>query len=376
MKTRRSFLTAMLAAGAAFPGRWLAAQEPSRPADPPPESSRLSLRSLLTLELPDAPNVPTQTLGGMQFWSDRLLFHQWRIQRNVLTGHCRLLDGEGVRHAWGSFDACRRQLDDIRRQRELPPMSGRVVIALHGLIRTRNSTGSLCQYLAERLDAPVLTFGYASTRAGVADHADSFASVIEHLEGVERIDLVAHSLGNIVIRHWAGDRIRAALALPKDEIPTADATAVASRIVGARLGRCVMIAPPNQGSRRAELWADQWAFQATMGQAGAELARDWPDLKKRLACPPCEFGIIAGCRGDGAGWKDYLAGDDDGTVSVAGTRLAGAADFATVCARHTFIMDEPLVQEYAGNFLEHGYFVSAQARQPILADGENEPLLR
>ncbi|MGQ9575532.1 MAG: hypothetical protein ACUVUC_09450 [Thermoguttaceae bacterium] len=39
------------------------------------------------------------TLGGKQFWADELLFHQWRIQRNVLTGHCRLLVGRKLMRA-------------------------------------------------------------------------------------------------------------------------------------------------------------------------------------------------------------------------------------------------------------------------------------
>ena len=33
--------------------------------------------------------VPMPTMGGIQFWGDELCFHGWRIQRNVLTGHCR-----------------------------------------------------------------------------------------------------------------------------------------------------------------------------------------------------------------------------------------------------------------------------------------------
>ena len=38
--------------------------------------------------------IPLPTMGGKQFWADELFFHQWRIQRNVLTGHYRLLDGK------------------------------------------------------------------------------------------------------------------------------------------------------------------------------------------------------------------------------------------------------------------------------------------
>src|SRR5437764_11506322 len=70
------------------------------------------------------PNVATPTLGGMQFWGDKLFFHQWRIQRNVFTGHCRLLDADLRRHAWGSFAQCQAKLEEIKRTGKLPPMQG------------------------------------------------------------------------------------------------------------------------------------------------------------------------------------------------------------------------------------------------------------
>ena len=54
------------------------------------------------------------TLGGKQFWADELFFHQWRIQRNVLDGHCRLLDENNLRHASGTFDECRAALEQIK----------------------------------------------------------------------------------------------------------------------------------------------------------------------------------------------------------------------------------------------------------------------
>src|SRR5687767_9210321 len=51
-------------------------------------------------------NVSSPTFGGKQFWNDELVFHDWRVQRNVISGHCRLLDDQNVRRAWGEFDEC------------------------------------------------------------------------------------------------------------------------------------------------------------------------------------------------------------------------------------------------------------------------------
>ena len=91
-------------------------------------------------------------------------------------------------------------------------------------------------------------------------------------------------------------------------------------------------------------------------------------MKDRLATPTCEFAIIAGGKGDNQGWKTTLPGDDDGTVSVATTRLAGARDFIVVPRGHTFIMNAPEVKEYTVRFIEKGHFISAEKRRPIVKE--------
>ena len=73
--------------------------------------------------------------------------------------------------------------------------------------------------------------------------------------------------------------------------------------------------------------------------------------------------LPAGRSGDGS--NPLLEGDDDLVVSVNETRLAGARDFVTVPVLHTFLMDDAKVHEYVLRFLQHGYFLSEQQRQPI-----------
>ncbi len=349
-------------------------------ATPPSQATPMSEPDANPRENPvDAarPNLQSATLGGKQFWGDELVFHGWRIQRNVYTGHCRLLDAEDVRHTWGSFEACQAELARIRAEQKLPPMRGRVVLVLHGLIRTRSAMLPLADYLQEHLPTAieaianqttgagelptsepeplkVITISYPSTRAEVARHASELASVIKNLgPEVTRIDFVAHSLGNIVVRHYL-----------------ADCLAAQGRI-DPRLHRMVMIAPPNRGSLRAMEWSDNPLFKLAMGSAGQELSIRWEQLQQHLATPPFPFAIIAGAKGDGVGWKDYLPGDDDACVSVATTRLAGAADFTTVPVKHTFIMNDRRVQEYTARFLAAGYLKSPDQMCPVVDEGNN-----
>ena len=148
------------------------------------------------------PTLTPPTLGGKQFWADELFFHGWRIQRNVLDGGYRLLDEKNHRHASGSFEQCRERLEEIKRKRNLPPMSGKAVIVLHGLIRSRSSMSNLCDYLHRRGRYQVFNVTYPSTREPIARHAEGLKRIVENLDGVEEINFVGHSLGNIVVRKY------------------------------------------------------------------------------------------------------------------------------------------------------------------------------
>jgi pimeloyl-ACP methyl ester carboxylesterase len=302
---------------------------------------------------------PMPTWGGKQFWSDELFFHQWRIQRNALTGHCRLLDERDLRHAWGTFDQCQAVLEQIKRQQHLPRMCGKAVVVLHGLVRSRATMEPLCRYLRERGGYQVFNLSYASSRCDIAQHAQSLRQVIKHLDGIEEINFVGHSMGNIVIRHYLGD-----LARQRPEMQSAGDTAADRRAV-ARFHRFVMLGPPNHGAQLAETFADNGLFQGIAGEAGQQLGREWPELEKRLATPDFEFAVIAGGTGKTRGYNPLLPGDNDGLVSVETTKLADARDFAVLPALHSFIMNDEKAQAYVLHFLKYGCFVSEIGRHPI-----------
>jgi hypothetical protein len=231
-------------------------------------------------------------------------------------------------------------------------MKKKVVLVLHGLIRSRDSMAGLAEFLAEQDDYTVLNLAYASTRLSIAEHAAALQRLMTRLDGVDEINFVAHSMGNLVIRHLIGDQLIAARGLGIDP----------------RIHRIVMLAPPNSGADLAKRFQNNVVFRVLFGKSGQQLGKQWKDLSDRLAVPPCEFGIIAGGAGDGEGRNPLLTGDDDLVVTVEETRLRGARDFVVVPALHTFLMDDPKVRQYTKRFLEHGYFVSEAERRPIAVD--------
>jgi hypothetical protein len=136
-----------------------------------------------------------------------------------------------------------------------------------------------------------------------------------------------------------------------------------------RIKRIVMLGPPNNGSQIAVTFKDNPLLDLVWGQSTKELAADWKNVSRRLAVPQCEFGIVAG----NGGANPLLTGNDDLVVSVAETRLAGARDFCLVPVVHTALMTDSRVKELTLRFLEHGYFVSEEARQPITAETATRP---
>lgn len=293
-------------------------------------------------ELAARPNVKQRTLGGAQFWTDQLHVQGWRIQRNVLTKTSRVLDGDDVRHAWGTSEQCAVAFDRIRQQRNLKPAAGKVVIALHGLVRTRRSMDGLCEFLDKKGGFTTINMSYASARDSIENHAKALASVVDGLDPAAEIYLVAHSMGNLVIRHFLAD-------LPRTD---------------PRLRRIVMLTPPNHGSAIAERFQKTLIFKLVWGESGEQIA-NWAKLEKRLATPSCQFGIIAGGRNDADGLNPLINGDDDFVVTVAETRLAGAHDFEVLPVYHGSIMFDERVREHTLRFFQHGHFVSAAKRQPI-----------
>jgi pimeloyl-ACP methyl ester carboxylesterase len=290
------------------------------------------------------------TIGGKQFWADLHFFHQWRIQRDVLTGHHRLLNPTDKREAWGSFDACRSKLAEIRQKQELPAMHGKAVVVLHGLGRTRSAMAGMAEMLQSKGDFQVFNVGYPTLLGSVGDHAQTLDCVITSLEGIDEIHFVCHSLGNLVVRRWLFDTIDAATGKPREH---------------RRLGRMVMLGPPNHCPELAQKVGRLDMAMAIGGKAFRELAEGWEALAPTLMTPPFEFGVLAGGRGDERGYNPLVPGDDDMIVSVKSTRLAGAHDFRVLPVVHTFMMNDATVQQYTLQFLKRGCFESEPLRQNI-----------
>lgn len=80
---------------------------------------------------------------------------KWRIQRNCITKHYRLLDNWDIRRAGGSFEQCSRALTRCAEIFQLTPPKTKAVVLLHELAGNKNQFNQMVK-MAESAGFPPL----------------------------------------------------------------------------------------------------------------------------------------------------------------------------------------------------------------------------
>ena len=297
-------------------GVGIAIAEPPVKTGPPPDR----------LASPEVPvtnfNLETPTAGGQQWWTDLRFREGYRLQRNALSQHHRLLDPRGVRVAWGDRASCLATLDRRRPWTTSDDDGRTVTVLLHGLMRSHHCMKPLAKRIGDTEHPQTFAFEYASTRAKVPEHADALQQVLSDWPPSWRIRFIGHSMGNIVVRHWITDRQRA----------------IDSEGLLSRCESMVMLGPPNQGSAIAKRVQQTGLFSIIAGSGGMQMGPTFDEIAEDLAAPPFPFSIVAGDLSHWPVQNPLLDGPNDLLVLVDETRLEGAAHFDVVPVPHATLM--------------------------------------
>lgn len=285
----------------------------------------------------------TPTLGGQQFWGDVAYFQGWKIQQNVFSEHYRLLDPNLRRHVYGSLKDCEDHLEATKAKTNMKPMSGKCIVLVHGM-GCSSAVFRHHKRLFSEVGYTVIPFEYPSTRVKIEKSAEYLDQLIKSLDGITEINVLAHSMGGLVMRAWS--------AKHKDP----------------RMHRLVMMGTPNKGAKLATIFKNVSLFRLALGPAGqqmATLAENGAKFADKFPAPKMEFAIIAGSSNTEKGFNALIPGDDDGTVGVESTKLTGAKDFCQVNCLHTHLINNLQVIRLCHNFLQTGQLDRNTPAQPI-----------
>lgn len=214
----------------------------------------------------------------------------------------------------------------------VPAAADECVVLLHGLWRTDASMGKMEEQLTEG-GFSVRNIEYESKDHAVETlSAEAVPRAVSACGDTERIHFVTHSMGGILIRHY----------LEENSIE--------------RLGRVVMLGPPNQGSEVIDTYRNFPGFEFFAGPAGLQLGTGEASVPAALGPAEFELGIIAGTRSINPILSTVLPDADDGKVAVYSTRLEGMDDHLEMPVTHMFMMRDDDVIQQVMHFLENGRF--------------------
>ncbi len=208
------------------------------------------------------------------------------------------------------------------------------VVLLHGLARTERSLQKLERHL-EQEGFCVVNIGYPSRDKTIQElSVDVIPKAIEQCQTINasKIHFVTHSMGGILVRCY----------LEHNEVP--------------KLGRVVMLSPPNSGSEVVDKLGDTRIFKWINGPAAEQLGSGPGSLPNILDSPDYEVGIITGDKTINPILSLLIPGEDDGKVSVESAKLRGMKDFLVVHKTHPFIMNDEEVLQQVTAFLKNGVF--------------------
>ncbi|MEA4924496.1 MAG: alpha/beta fold hydrolase [Syntrophomonadaceae bacterium] len=213
-------------------------------------------------------------------------------------------------------------------------MNTELVILVHGFNNGEADMYPMQQYLKKRGYIAVtvnLPLRFLSLEKGIAEFENQFKQIEMEYGFCGKIHLVGYSMGGLVVRAY----------LAKHLVP--------------KLGRCLLIATPNNGTKLAD-WAHKFLkpmvhiFKPLIALKSGALT-----IGKPVNLPHPDIGVIAG------NTSKYilgmlLAGENDGRVEVDSARYDDMADFIIKPYGHKEIHHKQDIADLVEIFLKSGRF--------------------
>ncbi|TGE32093.1 alpha/beta fold hydrolase [Desulfosporosinus sp. Sb-LF] len=212
--------------------------------------------------------------------------------------------------------------------------NNKTVVLIHGFNKNESDMCTLKSNLTD-LGYYCVTINLP-TRFGTLDDCNKvlqseLVKVLSSMAKQQQIHLVGHSMGGLIIRNY----------LAKHSFPN--------------LGRCVLIATPNSGSKLADLAHKIFPPVAKVFKPISELKTNGTQIPKPVNIPCPEIGVIAGNKCNLL-LGILLPNENDGRVEVDSTKLEGMKDFIVKRFGHMEIHHKFDIAILIDNFLQNGTF--------------------
>ena len=278
-------------------------------------------------------NIPFYTLGGIRLWRDVAVREGWKVQENLITRSFRLLDSNGIRRVRAPERQCLYALQSYFEDWELDDEQKEITLLVGGLFHHKGSFRKIAKRLESDGLEPV-TFCTSSYFASPDDNAKALAKLLGRLPAnITKVNFVTVGSGAFIVR-----KLLSADYKWNENI---------------KLGRIVMLAPPNQG---LQLVQNKKLYLLTRLLAGKSFRCMRPDVAEKMPLLPkdVDFAVIAldWKKGDRAGENNT-----DGLVKVCETKLQGMRDFIVFHRNHLFATYAPEVIRAVSSFLKTGRFL-------------------
>ena len=203
------------------------------------------------------------------------------------------------------------------------------VYFIHGFMRSASSMDKMADAFADQ-NCETHLWGYPSRKQTIEEHAQLLVTDLQHCAQQhpgQPIHFVTHSLGGIVLR----------AALNHPECPKE-----------AQIGRAVLLAPPNQGSRFAR-HINRFGFvRKILGKKSGKQLLNTKNFDHLGSFPKTtKVLIVSGT----SGWNPTIKEPNDGKVGISESKLSTPHTQITVNCGHAFIMRSDLVIAHAMHFI-------------------------
>lgn len=227
-------------------------------------------------------------------------------------------------------------MQNVREKLAKIERNSEVIILLHGLARTGRSMKNAGKIFSE-YGYKIVNIDYPSRHYEIEklalDYIDEGLQKC-NLFAANKIHFLTHSLGGILLRYY----------LARHQID--------------KLGRVVMLAPPNQGSEIVDKLSAWKLFKYLGGPAGLQLGTEENSIPNSLGSVHFPVGVIAGDKPINPFLSRLIPGANDGKVSVERCRVEGMQDFLVVPFSHTFIMQRDYIITQSLHFIQYGFFLT------------------